>query len=79
VQVNFNSLAQCSNTCGLAHACCPAQPGHWPRPVTGPGRLGPAPKNKKYIYIKIKNKKNKKIEIEIEIACIRNKKINVFY
>jgi len=26
----FNSLAQCSNTRALAHACCLAQPGHWP-------------------------------------------------
>jgi len=59
VQVNFNSLAQCSNTRALAHACCSAQPGHWLGPVTRPGWLGqtqptwaeldPAPKNKKNI------------------------------
>jgi len=40
VQVNFNSLAQYSNTRALAHACCSAQPGHWLGPVAGPGWLG---------------------------------------
>jgi hypothetical protein len=42
VQVNFNSLAQCSNTRALKHACCSALPGHWLGPVTGPGWLSPA-------------------------------------
>jgi hypothetical protein len=42
VQVNFNSLAQCSNTRALKHACCSAQPGHWLGPVTVPGWLSPA-------------------------------------
>jgi len=61
MQVNFNSLAQRSNTRGLAHVCCSAQPGHWLGPVIRLGWLGlaqpiwaelaPAPKEKK----KIKN------------------------
>jgi len=55
--VNFNSLAQCSNTRALEHACCFAQPGHWLELVARPGWLGlaqpiwvvlgPAQKNRK--------------------------------
>jgi hypothetical protein len=48
MQVNFNSLAQCSNTRALAHACCLAQLG-LAQPMWA--ELGPAPK---------KIKKNKK-------------------
>jgi len=57
------------------HACCDlAQLGDWlglAQPMWA--KLGPAPKNIKIKIIKNNNK------IEIEIACIRNKKINVFY
>jgi hypothetical protein len=66
VQVNFNSLAHCSNTRALAHACCSAQPGHWLGPVTGSGWLSPAQPPK--------NKKLKKIEsVEIEILHVLEK------
>jgi hypothetical protein len=65
MQVNFNSLAQCSNTRALAHECCLAHPGHWLGPVAGLGRLGlwAGPKNKK---IECRNK---------NFACLRK---NIF-
>ena len=58
LQVNFNSLAQCSNTRALVHACCWAQlwPLAWASGLAHMGWAGPSPAQK---YIKIKNKKIK--------------------